>query len=96
MGGTARPGLGGDPERLVLVGDSAGGNIAVNAAYLAASGTLESSCKGRVPAVRAVVGLYAVLDPVGLHHDGRAPEAPMFAEQYIGGTPRHFRRATGR
>lgn len=39
--------FGGDPGRLSLVGSSAGGNLAINAAYLANAGRLESSCGER-------------------------------------------------
>jgi acetyl esterase/lipase len=58
---------GGDPNRLGVSGDSAGGNLAINAAYLAAGGALLSTCGGRAPAVRAVSALSPVVDPAGFY-----------------------------
>jgi acetyl esterase/lipase len=43
-------------------GSSAGGNLAINAAYLANAGRLESSCGGTVPRVSAVSVLYPPVD----------------------------------
>ena len=48
---------GGDPARLSLSGDSAGGNLAINAGFMAAGGTLTSSCGGRIPTIGAVSAL---------------------------------------
>ena len=84
---------GGDPDRLSLSGDSAGGNLAVNAAYLAAVGGLPSSCGGRVPAVDAVTALYPVVDPAGFY-DNDDPAlggtARDMAGAYTGGSPQQF------
>jgi acetyl esterase len=82
--------LGGDSNRLVMVGDSAGGNLAVNAAYEAARGTADPTCPGEVPRARAVVGLYAVLDPVAFHDDGIQPDARELSEMYVGGSPEEY------
>ena len=84
--------FGGDLGQLVLVGDSAGGNLAINAAYLAATGGLRSSCGGSPPRVSAVVGLYPVLDPVGFHDAAgvRGAQARQITEDYIGGPPSEF------
>ena len=54
--------LSGDPRRISLMGSSAGGNLAINAAYLANAGRLESSCGGSVPRVSAVSALYPPVD----------------------------------
>jgi acetyl esterase len=83
---------GGDPARLSLSGDSAGGNLAINTAYLAATGAL-SSCGGRVPGVGAVSALYPVVDPAGFYDN----DDPAFgvisrdwAGAYTGGSPTDF------
>ena len=85
--------LGGDPARISLLGSSAGGNLAINAAYLAGSGRLESSCGGTVPRVAAVSALYPPVDLVAawgsrvpLISDG----ARTFNTNYLGGSPQQF------
>jgi acetyl esterase len=85
--------LGGDPARLSLAGSSAGGNLAINAAYLANAGRLESSCGGTVPRVAAVVALYP---PVDLAANGESREpgisdaARRFNTNYMGGSAQQF------
>ncbi|MDF5758675.1 alpha/beta hydrolase [Spongiactinospora sp. TRM90649] len=84
---------GGDPARLSMTGDSAGGNLAINAAYMAATGRSPSSCGGRVPRVAAVSALYPVADPAGFFDNGdpvRGPDARLMAAAYTGGSPRRF------
>ncbi|HJT92021.1 MAG TPA: alpha/beta hydrolase [Mycobacterium sp.] len=84
---------GGDPGRLSLSGDSAGGNLAINTAYLAAAGELSSSCGGRIPAVGAVSALYPVVDPAG-SYDNDDPAlggtSRGYAGAYTGGSPQEF------
>lgn len=85
--------FGGDPDRLSLTGDSAGGNLAINAAYLTARGAMPSSCGGRVPPVAAVTALYPAVDPAGAHGNGDAAlgsTAREMAESYTGGTPQQY------
>ncbi|GAA4725868.1 hypothetical protein GCM10023216_15330 [Isoptericola chiayiensis] len=81
---------GGEPGRVFLVGDSAGGNVALDVAYRARAGTLEPACDGDVPEVAAVSTLYPVADPAGLH-DNPDPlvgaDARTMAERYTGGSP---------
>lgn len=81
---------GGDPDRIVLSGDSAGGNLAVNLAYSAALGTATSGCGGTVPVPDAVVTQYPVVDPQDAYDHGYpAPafEPKTFTDDYLGGTP---------
>ncbi len=83
----------GDPTRLSLSGASAGGNLAINTAYLAAAGRLHSSCGGTMPKVGAVAVMYPVVDPAGFY----ANRDPAFGSTsrdmvgaYTGGSPREF------
>jgi acetyl esterase/lipase len=74
--------LGLDPERLVLIGRSAGGELALLAAYTADD-----------PAIRGVVAFYA---PTDLHYSYAHPankwviDSRRLLEEYIGGPPRGF------
>jgi acetyl esterase/lipase len=77
---------GGDPDRIVVTGASAGGNLAINLAY----GSTASSCPGVVPAPRAVVAVVPVVDPRnaydhGIPMPGAAPKD--FIRNYLGGSP---------
>ena len=81
---------GGDPDQLIVAGDSAGGNLAINLAYDAANGKAESSCGGAVPVPQAVIGQYPVVSPQSAYDEGfpvPAFEPQMFTERYLGGTP---------
>jgi acetyl esterase/lipase len=84
---------GGDAARLSLSGDSAGGNLAINAGFMAAGGTLTSSCGGRIPTVAAVSALYPAVDPAGVY-DNPDPvlggHARDMAGAYTGGSPRDY------
>ncbi|WP_262985105.1 alpha/beta hydrolase, partial [Nocardia cerradoensis] len=53
--------LGGDPSQVSIMGDSAGGGMAINLAYGAASGKLKSSC-GSIRAPKSVLALYPTVD----------------------------------
>jgi acetyl esterase len=86
------PGLGGDPGRIVLAGDSAGGQLAVSVGYHAASGTQPSSCGGVVPVPRGVLVQYPAVDLVDAYEHGHFPGQPgtpgaYLAQLYTGGTP---------
>jgi acetyl esterase len=84
---------GGDPARLALWGESAGGNLVLNLSYKANAGTLTSSCDGALPQVDAVMALYPVVDPARMYR----PEDPllglfgrMMGDNYTGGSPEQF------
>lgn len=85
--------LGGDPARISLLGSSAGGNLAINAAYLANAGRLESSCGGTVPRVSAVSALYPPVD-LAAAWVSQVPVisdmARRFNTYYVGGSPQQF------
>jgi acetyl esterase len=84
--------LGGDIGRLALLGDSAGGNLAINFAYKAARGEARSDC-GPVPVPAAVVVQYPAVDPMAIYEFGypvRGFEPRMLVRGYLGGDPREF------
>ncbi|HEY2224326.1 alpha/beta hydrolase [Actinomycetospora sp.] len=86
------PGRGGDPGRIVLAGDSAGGQLAVSVGYHAASGTQPSSCGGVVPVPRGVLVQYPAVDLLDAYAHGHFPGQPgtpgaYLAQLYTGGTP---------
>ena len=66
---------GGDPDRLVLAGDSAGGN-------LAAATAIELAHSVASPSVRAVALLYGVFDFSGSENDGTTR---LLVDAYLGG-----------
>ena len=85
--------FGGDSARLSLVGSSAGGNLAINAAYLANAGRLESSCGGDVPRVAAVSALYPPVDLTAAWENqvpGMSQVTHKFNTNYLGGSPEQF------
>ncbi|MCV7282065.1 alpha/beta hydrolase [Mycolicibacterium flavescens] len=84
---------GGDAERLSLTGDSAGGNLAVNAAYLRADNRLQSSCGGRIPEVDAVSALYPAVNPEAMYANDypvTGPRARAMVTAYTGGSPQQY------
>lgn len=82
--------LGGDGDRIVVAGDSAGGNLAVNLAYSAARSAPLTACGRTVPVPRAVVVQYPVVDPRDAYDNGYpvpGAEPKAFTSDYIGGLP---------
>lgn len=76
---------GGDARRVSLTGDSAGGNLAINAAFQQASGTLESACGGTAPEVAAVSVTYPGVDLESIFEGSSAGAG--YTTNYTGGTP---------
>lgn len=71
--------LGIDPTKLVLLGRSAGGQIAEAVGYTASD-----------PAIRGVIALYAPSDMIFAYvnaHEDDIIKSPMLMRQYLGGTP---------
>ena len=84
------PRYGGDAQRIVVAGDSAGGNLAVNLAYSAALGRARSGCGGQVPIPEAVLVQYPIVAPQDAYDNGypiRGFEPKMFTGRYLGGVP---------
>lgn len=82
--------FGGDPSHLALLGDSAGGNLALNLAYAAAKGQAPTDCGNAIPAPQAVVVQYPAVDPIALYDRGYPIpgfEPQMLAMGYLGGRP---------
>lgn len=84
---------GGDPARLALWGESAGGNLVLNLSYRANSGTLQSGCGGTMPHVAATIALYPVVDPARMYRPDEALlgfAGRMMGDHYTGGSPEQF------
>ena len=85
---------GGDTSRFALVGDSAGGHLALEMTYRQALGELPQQpegCTGSVPQIDAVSTASPVADPVGFHDNPDLVMGPFTAgraQRYTGGTPR--------
>ncbi|MBR2656060.1 MAG: alpha/beta hydrolase [Loktanella sp.] len=85
--------FGGDPTRLALLGDSAGGNLAINAGFAAAVGGTTSRCGPDVPVPIAIAVQYPAVDPTSIYNDVFAipgSEPRMLIEGYIGASPDQY------
>ena len=81
---------GGDPSRIALLGDSAGGNLALIAGYRANTGTLPSACGGTVPRIAAVSAIYPAVRVAEAYRNDFPVYGDMAreaAEAYVGGPP---------
>jgi acetyl esterase/lipase len=80
-----------DPARIGIMGASAGGNLAMLAAYSAGDARLPPSTRFSTVAVRTVINLYGPSDLAVFYRDSRSPEYIHAACQaYIGGSPEQF------
>jgi len=80
----------GDAGRIALLGDSAGGNLAINIGFAAADGMTVPECGGDVPVPMAIATQYPAVDPVSIYERGYPIpgfEPTMLIEGYIGGAP---------
>ena len=79
-----------DPTRVGTLGESAGGQLAVNAANLATLGELEPSCRSAedLPDVGAVVAGYPAVDGAAAYEDSALGQA--YGDRYVGGPPEEF------
>lgn len=75
-----------DRDRVVLSGNSAGGHLAMMAAYTNRSGLFDGPCwNGVGPKIAAVVNWYGIGDVEAMLADGHEPHA--YAIQWIGNAP---------
>ena len=82
--------FGGDPTRIALMGDSAGGNIALDVAFKINAGD-DLDPEGRqLPRISALSVIYPVADPADFHENDDlvfSSAAHYMTETYTGGTP---------
>jgi acetyl esterase/lipase len=79
-----------DPARIALLGRSAGGHLALLAAYSTNEAALPPSCAAPDASVRAVISLYAPTDlKWGYEHPAnrRVLDGPVKIRNFVGGTP---------
>lgn len=84
---------GGNPARIALIGESAGGELVLNAAYDANAGKLGSSCGGTLPRINAVSAIYPGVDLVAIYNNSYNPtgaDVRSMVTRYIGGSPQQF------
>ncbi|HEX8026662.1 MAG TPA: alpha/beta hydrolase [Candidatus Limnocylindrales bacterium] len=80
-----------DPRRVVMVGESAGGNLALLAAWAAGEQRITPSCLYPTLPPRAVIAISPTVDLAGIWADGTlSKDGVRFPEDYIGGTPAQF------
>ncbi len=79
-----------DPERIALMGRSAGGQLALLAAYTPDDPKLPSSCDAGDTSVRAVIAFYAPTDLVWAYThpaNQRVIDGPATLRKFLGGDP---------
>jgi acetyl esterase/lipase/sterol desaturase/sphingolipid hydroxylase (fatty acid hydroxylase superfamily) len=73
-----------DPNRIMVAGQSAGGNLALQAAYTPTDPKLPPSCEAGDTSVQAVAAFYPLTDLVADFNTGIGRE---LVQAYVGGTP---------
>ena len=81
-----------DPERIGLLGSSAGGHLALLAAYSTSEPALPASCQTSDAEVTAVAALYPVSDVAALYRTStrrwdQSFDIPALVARFVGGTP---------
>ncbi len=90
VGGQARS-LGIDPSRVILMGESAGGSIALVAGFAAGDDEMEPSCAGTPIVPAGIVAVAPAADLEGIWSDRTLWfDGKPFPEAYIGGPPSQY------
>jgi acetyl esterase/lipase len=77
-----------DGDNVAIMGDSAGGQLALRAAYGVKSGDVRSSCNGQPLTPKKVIALVPAVDFRELYDDPRlGPTSRTNVVRYLGGTP---------
>ena len=82
--------FGASKDRIYLIGDSAGGNLALDLAYKINDGTFAMAGETILPRIQGVCALYPVADPVLFYNnDDTLFGGPVktMAQYYVGATP---------
>jgi acetyl esterase/lipase len=79
-----------DPARISVMGSSAGGNLAMMAAYDRGDPELPPSCDGPLVAVRSVINLYGPVDLTLIQQSGSLAYVEDSLRRYIGGTAAQY------
>ena len=80
-----------DPTRISMMGESAGGNLAMLAAYSMGNPELGPSINVAPVAIRSVINLYGPTEMAMLHRSSPTRDFVQTSEKrYIGGTPEEF------
>jgi acetyl esterase/lipase len=83
--------LGADPRRIVVMGESAGGNLALVAGWSAGTKLTASSCELPTKTLAAVIAISPAADLAGVWEDNTLSQGGVrFPEAYIGGPPSQF------
>jgi len=80
-----------DPDRISLFGHSAGGNLAMLAAYSLKTNELPSTCGSPIVKIKSIVNLYGPANLSVFYHSTPSPDFVQNAlREYVGGPPDQY------